>query len=263
MNLEIEDKFIGCLIGGAIGDALGFATEFLSFERIRAKYGRLTDYKIKPTWGYYTDDTQLTIALAETLIKCNGFDKRDFKRRLAKWWTVFPRLSGRSTKNAALKCLLGFKETGRNEPGSSGAMRTAPLALFYYDDRDTLYEKTIACCEVTHSHPGAIAGALVSAFSIAYCLTHTELDKQAYLNELADIAETFDPKLAKRLLSLPDKLDWPEEEVIKELLKHSSKTRFPIFDIIPTAIYAFLKYPDDYESCVLFCVNAGWDTDTT
>jgi len=266
MNQDIqatmEDKFIGCLLGGAIGDALGFTSECLSRERIQAKYKRLTDYKVKPTWAYYTDDTQLTIAVAETLIANKGFDKRYFRRKLARWWIVFPRLSGRSTKNAALKCLLGFKNTGCNAPGSSGAMRAAPLALFYYDDRNALFDKTVECCKVTHSHPGAIAGALVSVFSIAYCLTHAKLDRKAYLTELADVASEFDKELAQRLLTLTDLLSWPEEEVVKELLKHSSKTRFPIFDIIPTAIYAFLKYPDDYERCVLFCVNAGWDTDT-
>jgi len=57
----MEDKFIGCLLGCAIGDALGFTSECLSRERIRAKYKCLTDYKVKPTWAYYTDDTQLTI----------------------------------------------------------------------------------------------------------------------------------------------------------------------------------------------------------
>ncbi len=96
-------------------------------------------------------------------------------------------------------------------------MRAAPLALFYYDDRDALFDKTVECCKVTHSHPCAIAGALVSVFSIAYCLNHTLLDKQAYLNELANIIDPFDKKLSKRLLNLTDLLSWPEEDVIKEL----------------------------------------------
>lgn len=258
----LDDKFIGCLIGGAVGDALGFTSENMSRKRIQAKYMRLTDYKVRPTWAYYTDDTQLSIAVAETLIANGGYSQAYFRRRLARWWLVFPRLSGRSTKNAAMKCLLRLQNTGRDVPGSSGAMRAAPLALFYYDDHEALFAKTVECCKVTHTHPSAIAGALVSVFSIAHCLTHKQLDRQAYLGKLADVASEFDPELGQRLLSLEDLLAWSEEDALKELLGHSSVIGSPITDIIPTAIYAFLKYPEDFEQCVLFCVNAGWDTDT-
>ncbi|MCI0713086.1 MAG: ADP-ribosylglycohydrolase family protein [Chloroflexi bacterium] len=258
----LENKFIGCLLGGAVGDALGFTSENMSRKRIQDKYTRLTDYKVRPSWGYYTDDTQLTIALAETLVANQGYDHSHFRRQLARWWLVFPRLSGRSTKNAAMKCLLGLRNTGRNVPGSSAAMRAAPLALFYYDDRPALLEKTVECSRVTHTHPAAIAGALVSVFSIAYCLAHTEFDRQAYLRELTDIAGEYDSELRQKLLSLEEMLAWPEEEVLKKLLSASKVIGSPITDIIPTAIYAFLKYPDDFEQTVLFCVNAGWDTDT-
>ena len=81
---RLEDKFIGCLLGGAVGDALGFTTENMSRKRIQAKFSRLTDYKVKPSWAYYTDDTQLTIALAETLVANNGYDNAHFRRKLAR-----------------------------------------------------------------------------------------------------------------------------------------------------------------------------------
>jgi len=187
IQARLEDRFIGCLVGGAVGDALGFTSENMSRKRIQAKYVRLTDYKVRPTWAYYTDDTQLSIAVAETLLANGGYNQPYFRRQLARWWLVFPRLSGRSTKNAALKCLLRLQNTGRDVPGSSGAMRAAPLALFYYDDREALFAKTVECCKVTHTHPSAIAGALVSVFSIAYCLTHTQLNRRAYLGELVDV----------------------------------------------------------------------------
>jgi ADP-ribosylglycohydrolase len=61
IEARLEDKFMGCLLGGAVGDALGFTSENMSRQRIQAKYTRLTDYKVKPTWAYYTDDTQLSV----------------------------------------------------------------------------------------------------------------------------------------------------------------------------------------------------------
>src|SRR5262249_26792727 len=156
------------------------------------------------------------------------------------------------------KCLLGLRNTGRDVPGSSGAMRAAPLALFYYDDYKALLAQTVECCRVTHTHPSAIAGALVSVCSIAYCLTHVQFSRQAYLAELADVASRYDTQLAQSLLSLEELLSQPDEEVLKRLLSHSNVIGSPITDIILTAIYAFLKYQDDFEQAVLFCVNAGW-----
>jgi ADP-ribosylglycohydrolase len=141
-------------------------------------------------------------------------------------------------------------------------MRAAPLALFYYRDPDALFQKTVDSCRVTHTHPSAIAGALVSAFSIRYCLTHQELDQQAYLSTLADVAGEYDPDMKQRLVELPDLLHEPVEQVWEALFRHSSALRTPVWDVIPVAIYAFLKHPEDYARCVLFCVNAGWDTDT-
>lgn len=256
------NKFRGCLIGGAVGDALGLTTENMSRRRIEAKFGRVTDYKVKPGWGYYTDDTQLTIALAENLLVKQGFERQDFRRRLVRWWLVPPRLGGRSTKNAAFKCLLGRNETGRNVPGSSGAMRAAPLALFYHDDPRLLRTQTVESCRVTHVHPSAIAGALVNTFSIRYALTQSVFNQTAYLAQVAEVAARYDPDLSRRLLDLPRLLDEPEAVALQALLPSSNLLGSPIGDIIATAVYAFIKWPDDYARSVLFCVNAGWDTDT-
>jgi hypothetical protein len=66
---------------------------------------------------FYTS-FHLSIALAETIVTNSGYEQHHFRRQLARWWLVFPRLSGRSTKNAAFKCLLGLPDTGRDVPGS-------------------------------------------------------------------------------------------------------------------------------------------------
>ena len=68
-NVDIADVARGCLFGGAIGDALGYAVEFFSYERIKEKYGeggvtrlRLTDGK-----ALVSDDTQMTLFTVEAL----------------------------------------------------------------------------------------------------------------------------------------------------------------------------------------------------
>lgn len=265
MNLTIEqriDKFRGCLIGQAVGDALGFTTENLSRTRIKRKYGRVTEYHVRPRGAYFTDDTQLATMLAETLVEHGGYRTSSFKRKLGRWYLVVPRLSGRSTKNAALKSLLGFRNTGYNVPGSSGAMRIAPVGLFYHDDFEKLRAATIESCRVTHTNKSAIAGALIVSLSVAYALTHAVFDLDRYLSLLSVEAAVFDEELALRIRSLPALLNASEEDALKELLKNSSIAGSPIGDIVVTAIYAFIKHTSDFEKSVQFCVNAGWDTDT-
>lgn len=259
---RFEDKIAGCLMGGAVGDALGFTTENLSKKRIEKKFNRVTDYHVWPEHGYYTDDTQLTIMVAETLLESQDFSSREFKKKLGRWWLVHPRLSGRSTKNAAIKCIFQLNDTGYDVPGSSGAMRAAPLGIFFRDDLNQLIAKTVECCLVTHTNRSAIAGALTNAFTVAYALNNDTWDQTDYLKQLIDIVKGFDETLAGRLRELPELLQLDEEAALTSLMRNTSFTRCPIGDITMTAVYALLKFPNDFEKSVLFCVNAGGDTDT-
>lgn len=261
-ELQKIDKFRGCLVGQAVGDALGFTSENLSRERIVEKFGRLTEYRVRPHAAFYTDDTQMAILLAETILQKGEFNRELFRRKLARWYLVLPRLSGRSTKNAALKCLLGLSDTGYDVPGSSGAMRIGPIGLFYADDGERLREQTIDCCLVTHTNRSAIAGALVTAFSVAYALTNTVLNVESYLELVSREAAALDENMAARLRALPGLLDVSEDEAVAELLKNSTITGSPIGDIMAAAVFAFMKHSDDFEKSIQFCVNAGWDTDT-
>jgi len=73
MELEIsKNNYIGCILGGAIGDALGAPIEFLSYEQIQSKYGKagVTDYVEHENGnGEFTDDTQMTLFTAEGLLR--------------------------------------------------------------------------------------------------------------------------------------------------------------------------------------------------
>ncbi len=64
--------FVGSLLGGAVGDALGAPVEFLSIEEIRAKYGEkgIQNYvEFENACGEFTDDTQMTLFTAEGLLR--------------------------------------------------------------------------------------------------------------------------------------------------------------------------------------------------
>jgi hypothetical protein len=80
-----RDAYLGCLLGGAVGDALGAPIEFLSREEIRRRFGRLgvTTF-VDGEWpaGAITDDTQMTLFTAEALIRAlHSFGERDLVHR--------------------------------------------------------------------------------------------------------------------------------------------------------------------------------------
>lgn len=71
-NDEVRDRFLGCLLGGAVGDALGAPVEFMSIKEIRVEFGRTGIRDFVPAYGRLgsiTDDTQMTLFTAEGLIR--------------------------------------------------------------------------------------------------------------------------------------------------------------------------------------------------
>lgn len=68
----IKDLYIGSLLGGAIGDALGYTVEFMSLDQIKYRYGNegITDLELDSTTGQaiISDDTQMTLFTADGMI---------------------------------------------------------------------------------------------------------------------------------------------------------------------------------------------------
>jgi len=84
------DKFRGCLVGGAAGDALGYAVEFCRWGDIREEYGRegIQEYKLKSGEALISDDTQMTLFTAAGLLsgKARGMDFADSVGLAYKGW---------------------------------------------------------------------------------------------------------------------------------------------------------------------------------
>ena len=76
----------GCLLGLAVGDAVGTTVEFSQ----RGTFPPVADmvgggpFRLKP--GEWTDDTSMALCLAESMVECGGFDPRDQMERYCRWW---------------------------------------------------------------------------------------------------------------------------------------------------------------------------------
>ena len=172
-QLTRMDRARGCLLGLAIGDALGAPLEGLSSQQIRAHYGLVDDYvdgarawKKKPyRWrmpGLYSDDTQQAMALSDVLLECRRIDLD----RLAELYLgmATPKGSyvgahrgiGRSFRQVLAELERGVspRETGQASAGIGAAMRIAPVALYFHGQPDEMFEAVIAASLMTHRrHP--------------------------------------------------------------------------------------------------------------
>jgi len=110
-----RDRCAGSLLAGALGDGLGSPVEGWSRDHVRAVYGPAGVVDLPPEGATWTDDTQLTAVVAESLVASGGrFDPDDFVDRLIDW---LPRGRGvgRATRQAAQALAEGKPWQGVNE----------------------------------------------------------------------------------------------------------------------------------------------------
>lgn len=134
----LRDRFVGCLLGLAVGDALGTTLEFKSpgtFAPINGMVGG-GPFDLKP--GEWTDDTSMALCLAESLIERPTFDPIDQLGRYVRWWR-----EGYLSSNGVCfdigstvrSALTRFKQTPEpycsstdpNTAGNGSLMRLAPV----------------------------------------------------------------------------------------------------------------------------------------
>ncbi|KAG2439556.1 hypothetical protein HXX76_004909 [Chlamydomonas incerta] len=182
-----EQRCVGSMLGKFCGDVLGAAVEGWDDARIRAAAPDGLQSFVMGTNrgdGCYTDDTQMAIALARSLVASGGrCDALAAARAYADEYEM-----GRGYGGTAYKILVLIRKQGIDEetlatlgtrfiPGGSfgngGAMRIAPLGLVYrHAPPAVLREAVAAALRVTHVHPTAIDGAFVIALAIGYLSTH-------------------------------------------------------------------------------------------
>jgi ADP-ribosyl-[dinitrogen reductase] hydrolase len=278
MNVDMEDRFLGAILGCACGDATGAPYEGMRGSelcRIPKLFDPIPQIPGYPK-GQYTDDTQLTLALAETYIACACFDGDEFGTRIAELWRSHEIVgAGASCSDAAYRLIAGipWRESGTEEgrAGNGTAMRASPVGLWNHDDLDQLKLDSRAQSIVTHKDPRAQAGAAAVAWAVAQNLREREIDPGNYSRELSEFIRDIHEEFAEYILQIPGWLKADEAEAKIEIacagwLDPKSPIDFITPFVIPSvlvALYYFLKMPLDFSRGLDCVIRSGGDVDTT
>ena len=253
------DRVRGCLLGLAIGDALGAPLEGLGAQQIRAHYHLVTDYvdgarawKKKPyRWrlpGLYTDDTQQAMALADVVLARGRVDVDHLAAVYLDMaqpeggYAGAHRGVGRSFRQvlADLKRGVAPDRSGQESAGIGAAMRIAPLALYFADDPEALYHAVMAASLMTHRDVRSITGALAVAFAVRRILEGDARDPSLLFRVAADVARAetriateFGPRVAsldehgrsmsQAIARTEALLDIPRERALAALVEEANR----------------------------------------
>lgn len=159
--IDQASRYHGCLLGLAVGDAVGTTLEFKehrTFEPIDDMVGG-GPFNLKP--GQWTDDTSMALCLATSLVERNGFDANDQMERYCRWWREgYLSSTGRcfdigNTISDALQRfeVTGNPYTGSTDPFSAGngsIMRLAPVPMYYARNMDAAEHHAAESSRTTH-----------------------------------------------------------------------------------------------------------------
>jgi len=259
----LKSKFTGAMVGTAVGDALGAFFEGRSKIRIEDIEAIAESAELL----VYTDDTHMAIGVAESLMRCGGFDGRDMAETFARNYEREPyrgygpgppyifRMvrAGVPWDEAAHKLYRG------GSYGNGSAMRIAPVGVFYRDKPEMLVEIARKSSQITHTHKLGMEGAALQAGAVALAVNleaEQEINRHDFLEKLSDYVEdeVYRGKLSKieEILEKPDKA-----RVVAEL-----GNGIEAFTSVPAAIYSFLSWSNSFSDAVLNAISLGGDTDT-
>lgn len=257
--MDISNRFRGCLLGLAIGDAIGTTVEFQprgTFPLVIDMIGK-GPFNLKA--GEWTDDTSMALCLATSLIEKRGFDAKDQMERYCKWYEKGYLSStgkcfdiGSTVRNA----LQSYKKSGEpfsgstdpNSAGNGSIMRLAPVPMYYFPNRELILRYSTESSKTTH---GA-----------QECVDACKL--------LGDILYRTLSGAGKQDILLGSDVGMIESPSIKNLVNGDYFTKAEdairgngyVVTSLEAALWCFWT-TDSYREAILKAANLGEDADTT
>jgi ADP-ribosyl-[dinitrogen reductase] hydrolase len=259
------------LVGTVIGDALGMPFEGLSADNKALLewdgVSFLPSRPRPPTYygstlalnaGQYTDDTQMSIIVAQSLLDNKGYNPDEISQRYVEWiYSGVARGYGRTTQLAiqALKEGKSYTESGvQGSYGNGSAMRAAPFGVFFCKDKDALIEVVKIDSAITHKSDEAEAGALTIALATYLIVNHEQGDMCRRIAEYLPSSKVKDLMLSMDTIVSSD----CSPSVILKVIG----TKARVQETVPAAMFLYSYYVH-YQDAVVAAIRCGGDCDTT
>ena len=271
MDIESIDRWRGALLGLACGDALGMpfefsdsmpvepVTEMLPHERLRFPRAIPDEQPLRLPAGSWTDDTSMTLCLAESLLECGDVDLRDQMYRYWRWGrqdylsaTGVTFGMGPTVRVSLAKFEAGEESWGDPSAQTNGSLMRAAAVPLYFGSGPRLLDAAAECSDPTHRDPICRAACQVYASLVAAALGGAE--RKALLAAGAG-GEGLQRPLPGRLESI---LDGKLAQRDRSQISGANDVQCTL----EAALWSFAT-TQDFESGAAAAVSLGLDTDTT
>lgn len=268
---EKKERFLGCLIGLAVGDAYGTTYEFTNRKRMPEVLPNDIigggPFNMKP--GEWTDDTSMALCLAESLVE-KGWDANDQMVRYIKWWLEgYNSVKGEcfdigGATRSALSCynMLNTYVQDIQAAGNGVLMRLAPVPMFFNGNSSEVLNYSSYQSVMTHPSPQSIECSMFLGAIIDKILSG-ETDK----NKLLNFDTLFNDEEKKAYQDILDKYSCPSNSRIESIKKAEydedrlSGDGYCVYTL-EAALWAFAT-TDNFVDGLKKVVSLGDDTDTT
>jgi ADP-ribosylglycohydrolase len=264
-----EDRLARALIsldGLSVGDAFGqqFFIPGMRDFCIQHK-------DIPPPKWQYTDDTEMALAIVETLKARSTIDQDYLAGRFAARFANDPaRGYGAGAQrllrdiNAGADWRQSSRELfhGMGSFGNGGAMRVAPLGAYFADDLEQVITQAVASAEVTHAHPEGIAGAVAIAVATSWCVQLAHQGAELKGTELLQFAIEYTPpgetrQAMEQTLEIPlDHWEYSAAHVLGNGGKLSAQ------DTVPFCLWCAAAHLDSFRDALWAAMLVEGDVDT-
>jgi ADP-ribosyl-[dinitrogen reductase] hydrolase len=253
VEATLQDRARGCAVGAAVGDALGMPLEFdpprpESYMVREMGVGRLPP-------GTFTDDTEMALALAESLLRSCPIEPEDLAPRFVDWYGAGPYDIGLHTRSVLARVATGTpwdlaveaqQAENPDSAGNGSLMRAWPVALAHWDDLHALLADSRLQSRVTHPHPECEAGCAFANAAIYFLMQGAE--------KAEAIAE------AVRAANVPEALQATIEAAPLRSRRQLANSGW-VRHTLESAVWGLMT-TDSFEEAAIQVVNLGRDADT-
>ncbi len=261
-----ENRLKGCMLGLAIGDAMGAPVEFMKRGTFEPVTGYRGGGKFCLNAGEWTDDTAMALCLAQSLIDCKGFDPIDQLNKYLQWIdTGYMSCTGKMVGlgKTCWRSLVRYRRTGQaytdikheKFSGNGSLMRLAPVCIYCADDLDKAVHYAALSSKTTHGSPIAVDCCRYFAYLILKIMYGSEKDTLFSDSFVSDTYRYFaDEPLHRELNSII------QYEYISKSEDEIQSSGYAIHSL-EAALWSFY-HTNTFEDAILKSVNLGDDADT-